>query len=165
MYTSLLLAFLVLSGGKEPAPTEPAYEFHKLVKGELKLVAVKDKERTVFVVTHPFGMGGAIIKLKGGEWPENVVLRFQDFRSLENIRITTDRINTEGSHHRSGDFPFFFLDAKGQMPFEVLDDKRATGRLRIVVEIRDGNTDVILPKHFLAGSGQIRVNWIDCYRK
>ena len=165
MYTGLLLASLVLSGGKDPAPTEPVYEFQKLVKGKLEFVAVKEKDRTVFVVTHPFGMGGGIIKLKAGQWPDNVVLRFQGFTGLENIRITTDRIYAEGSHHRSGDFPFFFLDAKGQMPFEVIDDKRATGRLKILVETRDGSVEVTLPKHLLAGSGQIRLNWIDWHRK
>jgi hypothetical protein len=165
MYTGLLLASLALSGGNEPVAAEPAYEFHKLVKGELKIVAVKEKDRAVFVVDHPFGMGEAAIKLKGGQWPENVVLRFQRFKGLEKLAIASDRIYTEGSHHCSGEFPFFFMDASGQMPFEVIDEKRATGKLKILVEQRDGNMDVILPKHFLAGSGQIRMNWIDLYRK
>jgi hypothetical protein len=162
MYTGLLLASLALSGGNEPIVAEPAYEFHKLVKGELKIVAVKERDRTVFVVSHPFGMGEAVIKLKAGQWPDHVVLRFQGFKALENIRIKTDRIYAEGSHHQSGDFPFFLLDAKGHKPS---GDKDRAGSLKILVEKLDGSVVVILPTHLLAGSGQVRVSWIDCYRK
>ena len=114
--------------------------------------------------------GESTIKLKGGQWPDKVSLRFQDKDEkakpgLEHIRITTDHLYAEGSHHLSGNFPFFFLDAKGKKPFEVIDDRRASGRLKILVERHDGTVDVTLPTNLLAGSSQLHVYWIGWYTK
>ena len=175
MYTSLLLASLVLGCG-ELAVTQPSYEFEVKPK-EITIAAVKEKDRTVFLVTD-FNVGEVTIKLKGGQWPDNVSLRFQDKNEkakpdknengkpgLEHIRITTDRLYTEGSHHLSGNFPFFFLDAKGKKPFDVIDNNRASGRLKILVERHDGNVEVTLPTNLLAGSSQLHVYWIGWYTK
>jgi hypothetical protein len=168
MYTGLLLASLVVGGTEDSSVAQPTYEFELRPK-EIKIVVVKEKDRTVFLVTN-LNVGEVTIKLKGGQWPDKVSLRFQDKDEkvkpgLEHIRITTDRLYVEGSHHLSGNFPFFFLDAKGKKPFEVIDDHRASGRLKIVVERRDGAVEVTLPTNLLAGSSQLNVSWIGCYTK
>ena len=167
MHTSLLLASLIVGAGESPV-AQPSFEF-KVRPKEIKIVAVREKDRTAFVVTN-LNVGEVTIKLKSGQWPDNVSLRFQDKNEkakpgLEHIRITTDRLYTEGSHHHSGNFPFFFLDAKGKMPFEVIDDHRASGKLKILVERRDGAVEVTLPTNLLAGSSQLHFYWIGWYTK
>jgi hypothetical protein len=170
MNATLLVAILVLGAVQGPSLAQSPYEFK--VHKEITIVPVQEKSRTVFLVTNPSGIGQATIKLSSKQWPDKVTVRFQykkekgnGFTSLEHIRITTDHIYTEGSHGLSGNFPFFFLDSKGQKPFEVIDDQRAAGRLKILVEKRDGAIEVALPTHLLTGSTQIHVYWIDAYRK
>jgi uncharacterized protein (TIGR03067 family) len=141
---------------------EPTYEFspHK----DTRIVVAKDKDRTVFVVTSPSGIGQAGVELKAGQWPANITLRFRyskekggGFTNLEHIRMTTDRLYTEGSLGSSGQFPFGFLDGKGHKPFEVLGDRWAAGKLKVVVERRGGTLDVSLPPHVLTGSARLDV--------
>jgi hypothetical protein len=168
MYSGLLLASLVVGGVGESSVAQPSYEYEVKLK-EITIAAVKEKDRTVFLVTN-FNVGEAIIKLKGGQWPDKVSLRFQDKDEkakpgLEHIRITTDHLYAEGSHHLSGNFPFFFLDAKRKKPFEVIDDRRVSGRLKILVERHDGTVEVTLPTNLLAGSSQLHVYWIGWYTK
>jgi hypothetical protein len=170
MFAGSILASLAHGGSGDPKAAEPTYEF-KLIEGN-SIVAAKGKDRTVFVVTNPFGIGQAGIKLKAGQWPATISLRFQyrqekggGFTNLEHIRVTTDRIHPEGSLKASGQFAFGFLEGKGQKPFEVLDDRWTAGQLRVLVEERDGALEVTLPPSLLAGSTQIEVYWIDAYRK
>jgi hypothetical protein len=170
MYAGLILACLTIGSGEERNAVEPSYEFN-LVK-DTSIVVAKEKDRSVFVVTNPFGIGKAGIKLKAGQWPANISLRFQysskkgnRFTSLELIRMTTDRIHAEGHYKASGQFAFGFLDGKGQKAFEVLDHRWIAGKLRVLVEEREGGLEVTLPRSLLAGSTKLDLYWIDAYRR
>jgi hypothetical protein len=170
MYTALILASIACCGAEEPKRVAPSYEFH--AAKENSVVAAKDRGRTVFVVTNPFGIGRAGIKLKAGQWPSRVTLRFQrsgekggGFTNLEHIEITTERVHCVGSLGASGRFDFGFLDDKGQKPREVLGPDWSAGRLRVRVEQRDGAIEVTLPPHLLAESSRLEVYWIDAYRR
>jgi hypothetical protein len=169
MYTGLLLASLALGGGKEAKVEEPMFDF-KVTKDN-SIVFVKESGRAVFVVSNPNGIGQATIVRKSGAWPANTVFRFQygsekgkGFNNLEHLTLTTDRIYAEGNLKASGKFAFFFLDAKRQKPYEVLDERRASGKLRVVVEPRDGALEATLPMHLLIGTNQLDLYWIDAYR-
>jgi hypothetical protein len=170
MNVGLILVALALGGGKGPQAVEPVYEFS--LKKEGRIDAAREKERTVFLVTSPRGIGQAGIKLKAGSWPEIVTLRFQyvneedkGFANLEQIWITTDRIHTEGSLKASGQFAFLFLDGRRQKPVQMPDDRRAAGVLRVRVEQRNGAVEVTLPAHLLTGSTQLDLSWIDAFRR
>src|SRR6516225_5292195 len=111
--SSFLLAAFVGIVSPDPKPDEPAYEF-KLDKAGDVVVAEKEKERTVFTVTCKSGIGGAILTLTEGRWPERVTLRFRyakdtAFNNLEEFRLRTDRILVEGSLKTSGKMRFCFL--------------------------------------------------------
>ncbi len=169
MGAGLFLISLALGGQKGPPVAEPVYEF--TLKKQTHIDVVKEKDRTVFLVTNPFGIGQAMIKLKAGTWPENVTFRLRysaekgkGFTNLENLRITTDRIYAEGNLGTSGKFLFVFWDGKGPKAARSLDERKAAGVLRVRVEARDGALEVTLPTHMLTGSNQLDVSWIDAYR-
>lgn len=118
MFTGLILASLAVGGGKEAGAAEPAYEF-KLHGPADSAAAVKEANRTVFVVTCPSGIGEGTIVLKAGQWPENVTLRFQRARAkglgkLEHLGLKTARVSAQGDLKSSGKFDFSFLDAQGK---------------------------------------------------
>src|SRR5215471_3822495 len=70
MYSGLLLASLVVGGAGESSVAQPSYEYEVKPK-EITIAAVKEKDRTVFLVTN-FNVGEATIKLKGRQWPDKV---------------------------------------------------------------------------------------------
>jgi hypothetical protein len=165
MITGLILALLAVSGGKEPRAAAPAYEL-KLHNSEDRVVAVKEANRTVFVVTCPSGIGEGTIILKAGQWPENVTLRFQHkhgvgLGKLEQLVLKTDRIRADGDSNSSGKFGFEFLDAKGKPGA----DPRSAGVLNVVVESRDDALDVTLPARMLIGSTRFELRWVNLFRR
>jgi hypothetical protein len=154
------------------AGAEPSYEF-KLRKAADTIVAVKEKERTVILVTSPGGIGQGTITLKAGQWPENVTLRLQHdkgkpFANLERIDLTADRIRVEGNLKSSGQFKFCFLDAK-RTPVAIdqgtpSNARAPAGTMNVRVEKRDHGMDVVLPACLLIGSAQVELSWVDAYR-
>jgi hypothetical protein len=162
MFASMLITALALGG--EQKATEPVYEF-KLRKPADTLVTGKEKDRTIFIVTSPSGIGGATATLKGGQWPENVTIRLQQqqgkgYAMLENFTLTTDRVRVEGNAKSSGKFNFCFLgaDKKGR------SNAPPTGTLNVRVEVGKDALDVTLPSCLLIGSSQFELSWIDAYR-
>jgi hypothetical protein len=151
------------------AAAEPSYRF-ELDKRDDAVVADKDKERTVFTVTGKSGIGGAVITLADGKWPERVTLRFRydkdkGFGNLEEFRLRTDRVLVEGSLKSSGKMRFCFLSADGKP--EAIEKGGATpaGLLDVTAVERDGAVEVTLPANLLTGSGKVKVSWIDAYRR
>ena len=169
MHTGVMLAALGLAVG---ANDEPAYEFKPINPAENSIAAVKEKDRTVFVVTNPLGIGRAGITLKSGRWPANITLRFRrsgakggGFTNLEYVEVNTDRVHCVGSLGLSGRFEFGFLDERGRKPRDVLSPDWVAGRLRVLVEERDGAIEVTLPPRLLAGSNRLELSWIDAHRR
>src|SRR5437763_15626709 len=108
----LLVAALVV-GPADREAKEPTYKVVEVSKAADTVVAQKEKDRTVFVVTSESGIGDATIVLNSGDWPENVTLRFvhakgRGFTTLEDIRLYTDRVVVTGAEKVSGKMPFCF---------------------------------------------------------
>src|SRR4051812_17779232 len=96
-------AFLTAAGAARAA--DPAYEF-ALKKADDAIAAAKDGDKVVFTVTGKSGIGGGTITLKEGQWPKEVVLRFQHgkgqpFKGLEDFHLTTARFKVDGSQKTS----------------------------------------------------------------
>ena len=66
-----LLVAALIAGQPDREAKEPTYKVVEVRKAADSVVAQKEKDRTVFVVTSESGIGGATIVLAGGEWPEN----------------------------------------------------------------------------------------------
>ena len=163
-------AFVLVSLASAPsgAWTPYVFETHK----NNTVTVIREDDRTVFVVTNPFGIGQMKATLKAARWPANVTLRFRrhagkdgGFASLEHIQITTDRVHAAGNLTQSGHFPFGFLGDRGEKPAGDLDDRWTAGELKVVVEERDGAIEVTLPPRLLTGSTRFAVSWIDAYRR
>jgi hypothetical protein len=164
MLANFLLAPLLLMA----QPADLDFQV-KVKKPADRVVAVKEKQRTVLLVTSPSGIGQATLTLKAGQWPDNVTLRFEHdkgkgFASLESLKLTTDRLRIEGSKRVSGRFLFAFLDAK-RKPIALESGKNAAaGEMNVVVDAKNGAIEVTLPASLLIGSSQLEVAWIDAFR-
>jgi hypothetical protein len=167
----LVAALIVGQAGREAKePTYKVVESYSFT-GANSVVAQKEKDRTVFVVTSESGIGGATIVLAGGEWPENVTLRFQyskgkGFHWLEDIRLSTDRVVVEGTQKSSGKMPFCFAGPDSDKQDVIQPGGReAAGFLDVRVRHKKEAMDVTLPAHMLRGSTRLRVSWIDAFRR
>jgi hypothetical protein len=130
MYKTLLIASVAIIGLKDPVVAGPTYEFE--TKKGSTIATMRDKARTVFIVTNSFGIGQGAIKLKSGRWPDRVCLRFQyrngkggSFNNLEHISLASDRIYAQRSRNQSGNFPFYFLDQNVLKQGETINGSKA----------------------------------------
>ena len=123
MAHGMLLVAALIAGGQEGAAKEPTYQA-QTHKAEDSVVARNEKNRTVLVITSQSGIGGADIVLASGAWPEKVTFRFLNsegkaFRTLEDIRLYTDRVLIQGAHSMSGKMPFRFVGA--DLKFDAIE--------------------------------------------
>ena len=169
MAHGMLLVAALIAGGQDRAATEPTYQV-ELHKAADSVVARKEKDRTVFVITSASGIGGADIVLGSGAWPEKVTFRFLNaegkaFTTLEDIRLYTDRVLIQGAQALSGKMPFRFVGAEGKFDAIEPGGPEAAGRLDVRVHRGEAGLDVTLPANVLRGSGQLRLTWIDAFRR
>ena len=170
MAHGLWLVATLIVGPPDREAKEATYQVVEVSKPADTMVAQKEKDRTVFVVTSESGIGGATVVLAGGEWPENVTLRFvyaqgKGFHMLENIRLSTGRVVVQGTQELSGRVPFCFAGSDDKL--EVIEPGRRESAGSLDVRVRDGKEgmDVSLPANMLRGSTKLRVAWIDAYRR
>src|SRR5262249_34290244 len=164
----LVAALIVGQPGREAK--EPTYKVVDVQKTADTVVAQKEKDRTVFVVTSKSGIGDATIVLTGGEWPENVTLRFRYskdsvFDMLEDLRMYTDRVVVVGAQKTSGRMRFCFTGPDVNQDVIEPGGREPAGYLDVRVQAGKEGMDVTLPAHMLRGSGKVRVTWIDAYRR
>jgi hypothetical protein len=127
---------------------------------------IQADQRTIIQISHAFGIGSAMISLRSGHWPRTVVLRFQydqtrGFSMLENLEITTTRLQLYGNPTISGKLPFRLSDAAGIFP----KDDVVAGEMNVLVEKRNRAMEVTLPAHVFTGSQTVKLAWIDAYRR
>lgn len=164
----LLVAALI--GQPDREARVPKYKIVEVRKAADSVVAQKEKDRTVFVVTSASGIGGATIVLAGGEWPENVTLRFlyskgKGFHTLEDIRLSTDRVVVQGTQTMSRKMPFCFAGPDNKLDVIEPGGRESAGFLDVRVHHGKEAMDVTLPANMLRGSTKLRVAWIDAYRR
>lgn len=137
-------------------------------------VGVKfEKDKVIFSVESPYGIGNAAIQAMSEKWPDAVVLRLH-LKGLENFNITNGKVTLEGSASLQGGKPVVRvwmagrddapLDAKSPywMEVRILD---AEGTPANKIPLRNGYFEMVLPKPMFEGNPKlIRVDWIDFYR-
>jgi hypothetical protein len=156
---------LALAAASEPA--KPEFQYTDFSRKEDKVEASFEKDRVVFTVISPRGIGGATIKLKAGEWPKEIAIRLtygdEGFKNLENFRMSTARVAASGAIGSSGKVPFTFLDAKGDT--EPLESGHEGGTLDMKVVKTDKGIELRLPPRMLVGSKTLTLSWIDAFRR
>jgi hypothetical protein len=159
MTPALLLATAFVFADKD----EAKYQFMLKKAAEDSVEVRTEKTRTVFVITSKSGIGEGIFTLSEGQWPRDVVLRFQSaknngFKNLESFHQDTNRLKVCGAQRQSGEMELHFTGPDGKVG-------DVAGKLNIKVETRDGALEVTLPAFLLTGSKQAGFSWIDAFRR
>ena len=131
-----------------------------------------DKDRTLFDVTSPFGIGRADIERRKAEWPGVVVVRLR-LKGLEHFQVTVGAKKLEAAvADRNGRIEIrVWKDGDENRP---LDDKSPywpkiavvdRGQPAKALPLADGWFDVELPRALFEGNPPaLGVSWIDFYR-
>ena len=160
-----LLALCWTKDGLAEAVVKVQLRQHALLKPTDSVVALTEKSRLVVLVTDSHGIGRATLSVVSGQWPAKTTLKFRysaerGFHSLENLLITTDRLQIQTSGSTAGKMPFYFADAQGRFH----TDEAAAGELHVALNQYPQTLEVELPAYTLLGSRQVEIAWIDAYR-
>ena len=134
---NLLSFILLLACLAADAPTSsPSYRFD-VTKPADSVTVREEKDRTVFLITSPSGIGSVTITPTAGQWPTRAVVRFlytadRGFQRLEGIDATTNR----------QDRP-------------VPQEKAA---------LHDGAIELPLSPELLKDATHVKLSWVDAYR-
>ena len=153
-------------------PADDTSRFKIVTKRDQDRVDVKlDKDRTIFSVHSPTGIGHAVIERIDETWPETVVLRLH-LQGLEKFEVTNGKhklsasVSSQNGKVRQwkNDQENSPLDSRDELWMEIKvigNDGKETDS----IPLKDGCFQVLLPKSCLAGNPKsVTVNWIDFYR-
>ena len=173
------LAALLALGGTAladdgDAPKKDADKFKITTKRADDAVEVQsDKDKTVFDVTSPFGIGQAVIEREGEKWPDAVVLRLH-LKGLSSFRASNGKVRVDAavSIEAGKQQVRMWKDGKEDAPLDekcpLWTDIRMVGddgKPAKEIPLKDGYFEVTLPQAFFEGNpNSITLNWIDFYR-
>ena len=161
----VLLALLAGIGsptkGEDTAAPEFSWEFQK--KGQDRRVEQKvTPDAAIFSVQDPSGIGSADVKLSAGRWPQKVVVRLEQFSSLEGFSAQANEIALHAFLPRDDKIGVTFFDEKGM---RTDDSAKAAWRLHIRKINEPKAIEIELPVEFLPTNGKaVRLGWVDAYR-
>jgi hypothetical protein len=158
----VLIATALWVGSVVARAGEPRYEFQAGKRGESVEVRVEGKQ-TVFAISGKGPQGAVTIRLRGGEWPQGMVLRLNGFDNVESFSATTDRItfgsqlglSSGGVKAHSRKLAFRFPNGKGEF-----EDGPCAGTLDVAIERGKEGLDFKLPANLFVGSREVRVSWL-----
>ncbi|CDI03552.1 hypothetical protein BN873_590002 [Candidatus Competibacter denitrificans Run_A_D11] len=162
---TLLLLLCLIEDASGDAVFKVQMRKHALLRPTDSVVAFTERKKLVVLVTDSHGIGRATLFLVSGQWPETATLKFRygpnrGFHSLENLVITTNRLQIQSSGSTAAKMPFYFADVQGQ--FHLSDT--AAGELTVSINQQPEALEVELPAYTLVGSRQVEIAWIDAYR-
>lgn len=168
VFLLFLLAGPVVAAGGQPT------KFKVTTKKKDDAVEIRaEKDRTVFSVKCPSGIGQAVIAREGEDWPGSVVLRLH-LKGLENFRVSNGTVALAAAV--SGDGKALrvrvWQDAREGTPLDAtsplwMDVRPLTGDGKPAggLPLKGGSFEITLPKAFFAGNPKsIALRWIDFYR-
>ena len=130
-----------------------------------------DKDRTIFSVHSPKGIGRAVIERIDETWPDTVLLRLR-LNGLENFQVTNGQLKLSASVSSQNGKVRQWKDDQENSPLDSQDELWMEikiigndGKETDTIPLKEGYFHVLLPKSFLAGNPKsVTVNWIDFYR-
>jgi hypothetical protein len=129
-----------------------------------------EKDRTVFVVRSPTGIGRAVIERTGDNWPAGVIVRLH-VKGLESFRVANGKVALAVAVSGRGGAEQgvrVWKDGKEDAPLDAkspfwADVRRVAGGDGKPAD--DGHFEVPLPRAFFEGNPKsIELNRIDFYR-
>jgi hypothetical protein len=138
-------------------------------------VAVRaEKDRTVFAVQSPFGIGQAVLERLGDTWPETMVLRLH-LKGLERFRASNGKVTLDAAVYIQEGKARVRLWKDGEEDALLDEDSPfwmdirmvgSDGRPAQVLPLTDGYFEMALPRAFFEGNPKsITLNWIDVFRQ
>ncbi len=169
----LAVSSLVLADNGHPLKKD-ADTFKITTKRKDDAVEVQaDKDKTVFDVKSPFGIGQAVIARVSEEWPKTVVLRLH-LKGLSSFRAENGKVGLDAavSLEEGKTKVRMWKNGKEDCP---LDEKSPLWTdIRIVggdgkpakeLPLKDGYFEMKLPQAFFDSNPKsVTLNWIDFYR-
>lgn len=127
-------------------------------------------EPVVYVVTSPGGIGSARLTAVAGNFPRDVILRFEygperGFSRLEGFDLRTERLRASGYVKETAELQFWFLDPREKVAAgSESSPVPPAGVLRPGCAVRRGALELTLPAHLLQDSRTVQLSWVDAYR-
>lgn len=170
---AILLLFITLSIGFS-AEGDPPTRFKITTSKQDDTVQVREeKDRTLFIVKSPSGIGRAVVQRQENAWPKAVVLRLH-LKGLESFKVSSGKLSLGAAVSVREGKPEVRLwkDGKEDAP---LDEKSPCWMdVRIVgkdgtpareIPVNDGYFEITLPRALFDDNPKsITLNWIDFYR-
>ena len=174
-----LAVLLVISGtalaGDGDAPKDQPAKFKITTKRKDDSVEVKaEKDKTVFAVKSPFGIGQAVIERQEDTWPQAVVLRLH-LKGLSSFRASNGKVRVDAAVSIEEGKQKVRVWKDGQEDAPLDEQSPLWGDIRIVggdgkpareLPLKGGYFEVALPRAFFEGNPKvITLKWIDFYRQ
>ncbi len=169
----IALVLLVGAGGRAVACEQPP-ELKITTKRKDDSVEVRaDRDKAVFAVTSPFGIGQAVVERRGATWPGSVAVRLY-LKGLSNFRASNGKatLNAAASIQEGKTQVRLWKDGKEDAPLDEKSPLRAD--IRIVggdgkpareLPLKGGYFEIVLPRAFFEGNPKsVTLAWIDFYR-
>jgi hypothetical protein len=164
----------VCPGIDSAAPVEKLPQFRITTKRDNDNVKIQvDRNRTIFAVRSPFGIGQATIERIDDRWPNEVLLRMH-LTGLECVRISTSKLtlatavsshdDEQQIHLSTGGKGVASLDAKSPcwMPIRLIG---ADGKPSKTIPLEGGYFEMTLPEPLFEGNPKsMTLDWIDFHR-
>jgi hypothetical protein len=172
---AIILAASVLALADDgDAPKQAGDKFKITTKRTDDAVEVQaDKDKTVFDVKSPFGIGQALIERQEENWPKTVVLRLH-LKGLENFRAENGKVRLDAavSSQEGKTKVRLWKDSKEDAPLDEnspfwtdIHIVGGDGKPAKEIPLKDGYFEMTLPKAFFESNPKsITLNWIDFYR-
>lgn len=168
LHFGLICSVLLFAMSDVIAIDEKSQPFTISTKRETDTVeAQSEKEKTVFQVNSPFGIGQAVIEKTGPSWPTTVFVRLH-LKGLERFRVSNGRVPLEAAASNQDEKSPIRLWKDGKED-ELLDPKSPYWmEIRMIRGSRPGEAsyfEMQLPRAFLKDQPKsITLHWIDFYR-
>ena len=143
-----------------PNPNPSAFQVH--LRRRLREVKTQDKN-FVFAINATRAVKGGhtlVIRLKEGEWPEQVSLLLEKKSDIEHFGLVTDRLCIQCSKNAgqggvkafSGQMPFVFRSEQSVVAGREFEDSPPAGTLKVNVEKEAAGLKINLPANLCRGS-------------
>lgn len=163
MLTKSLTVFVLMLSSTAIGDVPDAFQMQRVGTRprpeNVKVVATP--ERVTIVVAHDFGIGGGAVRATAN-WPDRVTVRFENFRSLESLRLSNAERRVES---RLGFGDETSTSSVPSYPATSKDDAKPLGKVELPIVRRGKHIEAELPKELIpAPKGTLKIHWVDAFR-
>jgi hypothetical protein len=171
MKTGLILLAVGLLAGERAIPQDQPAKFKITTRRKDDSVEVRPgKDKALFTVKSPFGIGKAVIERAEGHWPKAVTLRLR-LKGLSSFRVSKGKVTLDAAVSIEEGKAMMRLWKNGKEDTPIDEKSPLWTKIRIVggdgkpakeLPLKDGYFEIALPRAFIeVNPKSIRLTWID----